>query len=257
MSTFKLTPEVRAELEKATFDGNKLLLAGQIADRKLYAAVAKTIENAGGKWNRGAGCHLFPGDVREALGMTMETGVSRDAKVELQAFFTPPELASEAVRWACVNGRNVLEPSCGDGALAVECLAQGAKSVTGIEIDIENCRKAVVRSGKSHFYPIQTDFLAMTPKIIGMFDRVVMNPPFTRNQYVAHVLHAFRFLNNGGALVAILPNSVTSSPFQKIIKHLEAYGSTYEIRPIAAGAFKTSGTMVNTVMLVVSLYYSD
>ena len=43
-----------------------------------------------------------------------------------------------------------------------------------------------------------------TPAGFGTFDRIVMNPPFSRDQDARHVNHAFSFLKPGGKLVAIV-----------------------------------------------------
>src|SRR3546814_16038496 len=48
------------------------------------------------------------------------------------------------------------------------------------------------------------DFLALTPDLIGSFDRIIMNPPFDRGRDIDHVNHAIEFLAPGGILVAIM-----------------------------------------------------
>ena len=123
----RVSAEVMTALSGATFDGPRLLLGGQL-DRKVYAAVAEVIEAAGGKWNRRAGAHLFEGDAADAIDPVLATGAVTSAKVELQQFYTPPEVASLAMAAADLRpGMTVLEPSAGRGALAA-----GAKPGTVI-----------------------------------------------------------------------------------------------------------------------------
>src|SRR3546814_11539820 len=41
------------------------------------------------------------------------------------------------------------------------------------------------------------DLLALTPDLIGSFDRIIMNPPFYRGRDIDHVNHAIEFLAPG------------------------------------------------------------
>ena len=52
---------------------------------------------------------------------------------------------------------------------------------------------------------IEADFLAWKPG--RLFDRVVMNPPFSEGRWLAHLQHAVTMLKPTGRLVAILPAS--------------------------------------------------
>jgi 16S rRNA G1207 methylase RsmC len=84
------------------------------------------------------------------------------------------------------------------------------------------------------------------------FDRVLMNPPFSKGQDVKHVTHALGFLKPGGRLVAIMGAGVTfrqdkrTTDFRELVQSM---GGTIE--PLPEGSFKSSGTMVNTVIVVI------
>lgn len=52
------------------------------------------------------------------------------------------------------------------------------------------------------FAPIYADFLEWGTE--QRFDRILMNPPFEKLQDIAHVLHANKFLKDGGIQVAIM-----------------------------------------------------
>jgi hypothetical protein len=52
------------------------------------------------------------------------------------------------------------------------------------------------------------DFLLVKPENTGLFERILMNPPFSDSRWIAHFQHAMRFLKPGGRLIAILPGSV-------------------------------------------------
>jgi hypothetical protein len=42
------------------------------------------------------------------------------------------------------------------------------------------------------------NFLSLTPETTGLYDRVVMNPPFDRQRDIDHVMHALKILEAGG-----------------------------------------------------------
>ena len=44
-----------------------------------------------------------------------------------------------------------------------------------------------------------------------LFDRILMNPPFSDGRWQAHLQHAAKFLATGGRLVAILPASARNA----------------------------------------------
>ena len=65
------------------------------------------------------------------------------------------------------------------------------------------------------------DFLAVPPAPV--YDRVIMNPPFTRGQDVTHVQHALRFVRPGRRLVAVMPASIKSRA-DKAARAFRAHG---------------------------------
>ena len=92
------------------------------------------------------------------------------------------------------------------------------------------------------------DFLKAAP--VQKFDRVVMNPPFSRQADIDHVTHAARFLKPGGRMVAIMSAGTIFRQNSKAVAFrgwLEALGGTLEDLP--DGAFKASGTMVRTCIV--------
>lgn len=236
-----LTPEVRAVLENSRIEGQNLYLpAGQL-ERKLYQDVDKHIKNCGGKWNKSAKAHIFDSCPKEKLGMVLEKGVSVDEKTVRQSFFTPPEIARKVAELADVAGYIVLEPSAGDGRLADACMGAGAANVICNELDEKDAAK--LREKYKNVTCI--DFLLYKgDSSFDKFERIVMNPPFTKNQDIKHVLHALEnWLAPGGKLVAIMPDK----PHPKLDKY-----NPVEYK-LEAGAFKQSGTNVATKIVVIDL----
>jgi predicted RNA methylase len=255
MANATLSPEVTDVLKRSTITGNVLVLPPGQLDRKLYEAVNKALTNAGGKWKKGTG-HVFPSDPRAKLDLALETGVSVDEKKKFQAFYTPAALAAEVVQLAEVSGKSVLEPSAGAGAIVKECFAQGAKHATAVELNPE---AFLLLGGLSvpslytpgvHFACYEADFLSLSGRTLPAFDRVVMNPPFTKGQDIEHVLHALKFLKPGGRLVAIMsPTVPASAKFSAGV--LAAGCMPAKWRKVPEGTFKESGTNIRTVIAII------
>ncbi len=249
----RVSSDVLAVLDRATFTGNALSLAalGQL-DRGLYEATNKALVAAGGKWNRKAQAHLFDDDAAEAIEPILLTGEVTSRKVEFQQFDTPEMLARQVVaRAEIADGMEVLEPSAGLGALALAARdCHGV--VTCVEIDEKRFDRLVEKVGATFRALKRYDFLKLAPA--PCFDCVVMNPPFTRDQDIAHVRHAAQFLKPGGRLVAIMSGGVTlrtrgaAPAFREWVASL---GGTIEKLP--DNAFAESGTNVSTVLVVVDI----
>ena len=258
MAHVKLTPEVRDILERSTITSSTLKLPQQLPP-KLYQAVMKVIKNCGGQWKRGPQCHVFSGDPRAKLGLTLTTGVSIDAKKAFQFFPTPPELAAIVAIRAHVRGCSVLEPSAGHGALAKACINEGANRIAMIELNPENI--PYLRSTFQHLpeawrLPVVhcADFLTVTPDNapIGhrcQFERIVMNPPFNKGQDLKHIVHAVtHWLKPGGELVAVmLPHA--NDDISAALGDADDLCS-WTTEDIDAGAFKASGTNIRTSLLL-------
>lgn len=231
-----------------TVHADRVEITAQL-ERQLYVEVDKALRTIGGQWTRKARAHIFHGDPRDALDQILADGGFRDVKQELEQFFTPAPLARQLVEMADVEGMAVLEPSAGEGAIVAECLRQGAKSVRSFDIS-ERCCQALARLPYfrgSHCPAGPTDFLLVEPK---PYDRVVMNPPFSRQKDIEHVEHALRFLQPRGLLVAVMSAGVEFRQDRRATAfraRVTAAGGTIERLP--EGSFKASGTSVNTVVV--------
>lgn len=242
MADAVLDREVIDLLSRAECIGSALRLPPGQLDRKLYERVDKALRNAGGKWNTKAKAHIFPSDAQPKLLAMLGTGVAVDERKLYQTFFTPPRIAREVAEWADVCGRVVLEPSAGRGALADACRAAGADDVHCFEMNPDFVDELLGRE-----YPTTPgDFLTFTPT--RDYERIVMNPPFTGNQDIAHVRHALRWLAPDGVLVAIMLNNQTRKGFVDLAAEYEP-----EIEEIERGAFKESGTDVPTMIVRIEL----
>lgn len=240
-----LTSEVKDVLSRSTVDGNVLFLPEGQLDRKLYEAVNKALANAGAKWKTRVG-HVFPTAAAPKLAAMLGTGISVDEKKRGQAFFTPPKLAGQVAGRAEVSGYRVLEPSAGIGHLAVACWLAGASVVDCIEQNPEHKRTLSAGIGDVFI----RDFLSILPGDLDKepYERIVMNPPFTKNQDIKHVRHALKWLKPGGILVSLMAGNQRRKGFVDLV------GEYYpEIEDVDRGALKESGTDVRTVIVKIQL----
>ncbi len=240
MSDKRLSERDADLLRRCTIMSDRIILPEQLS-RADYESVNKVIVNLGGKWNRSRKAHLFAKDPRAMIEEALGTGKAVDQKKALQAFFTPPALAQRIAELADVRGHVVLEPSAGEGALAVACMNAGAKDVYCVEIESE--RAAALRA--LSFTTETMDFLDRKPSGV-KFTRIVMNPPFSKNQDIAHVAHALKFLLPGGKLTAIMAANPTRKGFVALQAGVDCRYTYNE-----EGAFKESGTNVRTLTLEV------
>jgi hypothetical protein len=86
------------------------------------------------------------------------------------------------------------------------------------------------------------DFLACNGDL-GMFDRIIMNPPFVQGEDIRHVQHARTLLASGGRLVAIC----AAGPRQEAA--LRPICDQWI--PLPAGSFKEQGTNINAAIVVI------
>lgn len=244
----KVDTEVMALLSASRTEGNKLFITGGQLERGLYARLDKTLKAAGGKWNTKAKAHLFADDAAEAIEniiLTGEVAVPQD----FGFFPTPGRVVDRLLEFAQLDkGMSALEPSAGRGAIA------SALAIAGLEVDcVELLPDNAKHLEQLPFRSVRcADFLSIEPEPI--YDRVVMNPPFDKKRSdIHHVLHALKFLKPRGLLVAIMPTGVIfredalSRDFRGIVS---ARSGTIVNLPDAS--FKTSGTMVNTCVAIIS-----
>jgi predicted RNA methylase len=245
-STLKASEEVIGILQTAAAFDNEGITLGSALSRAEYLAVNKFLEVAGAKWNKKAKRHLFEPGAKEKLEALLDTGEIRDDKKHFQAFYTPESVAKNLVRLAGVRpGVVCLEPSAGQGAIA-DAIREAGGSLKCVELD--PVAIGVLR-GKGHDV-LGYDFLDVDPAGAEPFDRVVMNPPFTSDQDIKHVLHAFEFLRPGGTLIAIMSPGFTfgETAVRRLFREfVEKHGSI--VCELPAGTFSESGTEVRTVVV--------
>jgi len=242
----KIDDATLAVLSSATIEDNAIFLnCGQL-DRKQYVEVNKVLEAMGGKWNRKTRGHIFPDNPSDKLEALILTG-EYDKPADYGYFPTPMDLVDSMITLAELTpDMVVLEPSAGRGAIA-ERVARivGYDNVHCFELLPDNC-EALMEYG---FMKTECcDFLSVEPK--PLYDRVIMNPPFAKQQDIEHVAHALKCLKPGGRLVSIMASGITFRQNRKTTEFMDLI-SGGKIIHNPSESFKLSGTLVNTVTIVV------
>ncbi len=163
-------------------------------------------------------------------------------------FPTPEAVAEEVIGQAEIEpGMRVLEPSAGNGMLADAAKAAGAE-VNVVEMGGQ-LREILSEKG---YNLVGDDFLEYQAG--EQYDRIVMNPPFSKDQDIAHVSHAYGQLKPGGRLVAIVSSmagdraNTRNRQFREWLDNLDA---VEQLLPEGAFLSSMNQTGVNTKMLVI------
>lgn len=250
-----ITEQILKILIACTIDGLGIRINSGQLDRKTYTKVNDILTLMGGNWNRAKQMHMFPESPADLLETVCATGEITDRKKQFQAFNTPDEEAARAVQLAEIEpGDNILEPSAGTGRIAKHLSRQPDCRLWLVELDLAKANslmqqfpRATVLFGNF----LDTHFPKTCAPSEG-FDAIVMNPPFSGKQDIAHIRYAMTLLAPGGRLVAICANGPGReqmlkfgvSPIDKIVPYV-----TDHWEELPAGTFRESGTDVRTILM--------
>jgi len=239
--------EAQLVLQNCIVEGNIVKLPPDQLDRRIYEEVKKALELIGGKWKGGKTYgFVFKTDPTELL-QKIANGEKRNLKKEYQFFATPSPLAERMVSMAELKSSNeILEPSAGQGAIV-----KAIQSVTGG--GIVHCYEAMdlnklVLSKIENLNMIGDDFLEADESV--KYERIIANPPFTKNQDIDHVMKMWAVLKPGGILVTLASPSWTFGSQKKHVEFrewLDEVGAYKE--DIPQDTFKESGTSIKTVLI--------
>lgn len=172
------------------------------SDKHIGEQASAVLQSIGGVWDQEHSFYRFDYPPQPVIDLIVTSGSVPDQKSH-QFYPTPEALARKAIELAELEGaRYILEPSAGIGNL-LQFMPKGSQA---IEISELHCEVLRQRFGGGI---IQGDFLKMGP--CPGHDRIVMNPPFDRGQWRAHLEHAATFLLPTGRLVAILPEGARNT----------------------------------------------
>jgi SAM-dependent methyltransferase len=151
-------------------------------------------------------------------------------------FQTPAALASRmAALLGDVTGKRILEPSAGLGRLYHA--VSGGEFVL-VEQSPACCEYLYTLGPKL----IQADFLECdVERLGGLFDFVLMNPPFHLSTDEKHIRHAHQFLKPNGLLVSLCYDGVRQN------QRLRPLVDSWEVLP--AGSFASEGTRAGVALV--------
>lgn len=161
----------------------------------------------------------------------------------LGAFYTDESVVAFLVGWGLREGfRSVIDPSCGDGRFLEAAGRAGRLCLVGCDISSEALATTRERLSSRRLGAelLEADFFTVEPTEVPPVDLVIGNPPFIRYQrfddrsrraalasalrlgvrltrltstWAPFLLHATRFLNEGGRMAMVVPAEITQTHY--------------------------------------------
>jgi len=167
-------------------------------------------------------------ELSEAFYETARIGKLEDRESS-QFFETPPEIAQDMVDLLEIDDNSqILEPSAGTGGIA---RFLPPNQTTLIEQDESHCRVLKKLNAKE---VICGDYLEIN--ISPLIDRIILNPPYSKNRAKIHLQKAINDLQSG-IIVALVPASLKNFKFSE----------NQEVSEVLVDKFKNAS--VNTVII--------
>ena len=249
----KITENIKNILEQWEFKENVYLLPDIQLDRKDYQEVNKVLVSLWGKWKTRV-WHIFTWTQEElewALFEVLEkweTVTLDEIKKQFQYFPTPKFLAENLIAELEIKENDIiLEPSAWQWAIS-DLIIKNKKTLVELKEDNFNILK------EKEFYNddcrvINRDFLDCYIKDLWKFNKIIANPPFSKNQDVKHILHMYDLLEEWGRIVSIAWSWIQTKETKY---HKELMKLNPEFIQVEEWAFKESWTMVNTVIVIIN-----
>jgi len=234
-------------IKQGKLENNVYYLPNVNLDRKEYLDIAKHLNFLGGKW-KGGNTKGFIFD-REILSIDDLLGNNNKVKKEIQLFETPEELADELVKLADIKEYDIiLEPSAGRGRIIKSIKKVYSGIIDYCEINEVN-RDYLSKIENIDF--ITDDFLSVNLDF--KYSKIIANPPFNKNQDIAHIFKMYECLNVGGTLVSISSKHWENCDNKKEKSFREWLNSVNaKIINVDSGAFKESGTNISSNIIIIN-----
>lgn len=208
-----------------------------------------------------------------------------DARRDLGAFFTPPEIADFLAAWAITEaGARVLEPASGEAVFIASAgrrlRALGAHApysqIVGVEIDPESRARSLSMLAPTVPEIHLADFLSLRTDDVGTFDAVIGNPPYVRyhrfagearargrqaaadggvrlsalaSSWAPFVVHAASFVRPGGRMALVLPAELLSVDYATAVRDfLSAHFGVVTVLTFDNAMFP--GALIDMVLLL-------
>ncbi|HYE12246.1 MAG TPA: LPD38 domain-containing protein [Patescibacteria group bacterium] len=231
----KNSNDVASYWESTLAERKRLARMGIESDEELRAYLREYLQYRAGKRQKTSD-EIVKEKQRQLIGRKIEG-----------YFPTPAKVINKMLEYADIKESDtVLEPSAGQGHIVDE-VRKVSQNIDVAEFDPSNREILEIKK----YNVVGNDALSIDKQ----YNKIVMNPPFEKNQDIKHVRYAYdNNLKSGGRLVAIMSehpffaNDKESIAFRE---WLESVGGTSEKLP--EGSFKESdrSTGVNTRLVVI------
>ena len=242
-----ISNEILAVLSAGEIAQDQFRLSPAILDRTLYQKVRDELRVIGFRWNTAKQAFLPKhAQALKRLQNAVSVGRVLDAK-DYDYFPTPENLARRLLQMSDIApGMRVLEPSCGELALArLAAEVVGKSNVVCLDINPEFVELAKQEGFEAHL----ADFLHIDLDSLGRFDLAVMNPPFSLGDDLKHVLQAARCANRVASIMGTHFQHGKGSAATAFRDAVSDSAVCLDRQAIPPGAFSESGTEIATVML--------
>ncbi len=162
-------------------------------------------------------------------------------------FPTPSPVCDRLIQLAEINETSrILDPSTGSGCIAESILKKHPQiDLEVVEIN-PTLRRIIELKG---FNLVGKNFLNYTT--VNFYSHIIMNPPFS--QLVEHIYHAWKLIQSGGILIAIVPESVFfNRKYREFKEWLESWNAYDE--PLPKDAFLQSNNPTGIATRIVKIY---
>lgn len=219
---------------------------------KVYGDVKKTLTKIGGSWKGGkTQAFIFESNPKTLIDKLLN-GDKVNLKKDFQFFATPKDVALQLVELAKIEKHHtILEPSIGQCSLveAINELNYCSNEIFGYEL-MEQNREIITKKDICNLTLLGEDFLTHNEDI--KFDRIIANPPFTKNQDIDHLQKMYNCLNDNGIVVCItsisweIGNTKKQNDFKKWLSKVNG-----KVIKLDSNTFKESGTSIETRIIVI------
>ena len=240
----KISDDVIEIIEQGRIDDIHFYLPDIQLERQLYIKVNKVLSLLGGKWDRKTKSHIFNKSIENLIDNAILSGEITDVMKELQYFYTPANIVSQLIVLADIQETDIaIEPSAGKGAIAIELNKLCKTDVCEIYPEFRDILK------EQNINIVSSDFLEYNPSF--KYDKIVANPPFTRQQDITHVNHMLDICK--GRVVSIMSASVLFRENKKTVEFRNRINDLNgEFIELPDETFKESGTMVRACIVIVN-----
>lgn len=162
-------------------------------------------------------------------------------------FSSPPFVCNRLIQLAEINKNSrILEPSAGSGCIAESILNKYPQAnLEVVEIN-PTLRRILELKG---FNLLGRDFLGYTAE--NLYSHIIMNPPFS--QLIEHIYHAWKLIDSGGILIAIVPESVFFNKKYNDFKEWLGNWNLYD-ESLPKDAFLQSNNPTSVATRIIKIY---